>query len=78
MSEEDFRNVGLANWAQHQAQQVEDIAEKSDLVARLRAENERLREALTEIATGQWGDIRTAFVVMRDIARAALKENSDE
>ena len=77
MSEEDFRSVGLVNWAKHQAQQVEDIAEKSDLVARLRAENERLRDVLSQTyaLASHW---ETTAEEVADFVSAALKETSDE
>jgi hypothetical protein len=53
-------------------------------IEELEAENERLREALAEIAEGLWLDSEGEIMgtlpgsVASKIAREALKENSDE
>jgi len=54
-----------------------ELREKDAEITRLRAENERLREALDEIANGKLLFPNYSFW-LRDRAREALKENSDE
>ncbi len=56
-----------------QADRQNEINELEALVACLEAENTRLREALEEIASGQYGK----SIAVKNIARAALaKEES--
>lgn len=65
----------------HRAEHERVVAEKDVEIARLRAERDRLREALWKIETFNapgTADRRAVIFNMKNIARAALGEKNDD